>query len=60
MITANDPSDADADVIRAQWSQSAGTIEWRHLDASRSTERVLESALGLLNADTDELSNIAR
>jgi aminoglycoside phosphotransferase family enzyme/predicted kinase len=56
----NDPSDADADVIRAQWSQSAGTIEWRHLDASRSTERVLESALGLLNADADELSNIAR
>jgi predicted kinase len=56
----NDPSDADADVIRAQWSQGAGAVEWRHLDASRSPERVLESALGLLNAEVDELTNIAR
>jgi hypothetical protein len=43
-----------------QWRQLAGTIEWRHLDASPSTVRVLESALGLLKAEADELTNIAR
>jgi aminoglycoside phosphotransferase family enzyme/predicted kinase len=40
----NDPSDADADVIRMQSGLETGPIDWRRLDASAPPERVLESA----------------
>ena len=40
----NDPSDADADVIRLQRSQNIGEIWWSRIDASGSVASVLTSA----------------
>jgi hypothetical protein len=40
----NDPSDADADVIRMQSGLETGPIDWRRLDASAPPELVLDSA----------------
>ncbi|HYN06767.1 MAG TPA: AAA family ATPase [Vicinamibacterales bacterium] len=40
----NDPSDADAAVIRMQRAQEAGTIGWHRFDASLPAELVLQSA----------------
>jgi len=40
----NDPSDADADVIRMQSNLETGPIDWRRLDASAPAERVLARA----------------
>jgi predicted kinase len=40
----NDPSDADANVIRLQTSQDTGDITWRRLDASGTAEALLSSA----------------
>lgn len=40
-----DPSDADADVVRMQVLQGAGTVTWHRLDASAATDVVLARAL---------------
>jgi predicted kinase len=52
----NDPSDADADVVRMQRAQDTGEITWRRLDASlpaasvltRATDRVHHERPGVL------------
>jgi hypothetical protein len=57
----NDPSDADADVIRMQRAQDMGCIRWGRLDASLpaaaalsgATDRVREQLHGALNAVAD-------
>jgi|SoiMethySBSTD1v2_1073268.scaffolds.fasta_scaffold00210_4 uncharacterized protein len=38
----NDPSDADADVIRLQQQQGSGLMTWHRLDASSSPDTVLK------------------
>jgi uncharacterized protein len=56
----NDPSDADADVIRLQRNQSTGDIRWSRIDASSSaasalanaTERVRDRLRDLVNQRT--------
>jgi predicted kinase len=58
----NDPSDADANVIRTQSAQGAGEIAWCRIDASlsassvlsRATERVRDQLHGGLNDVADE------
>jgi aminoglycoside phosphotransferase family enzyme/predicted kinase len=58
----NDPSDADANVIRMQRAQGAGEIGWSRIDASlsapsvlsRATERVREQLHGALNDVANE------
>jgi len=58
----NDPSDADADVIRMQRAQNIGYIRWGRLDASLpaadvlsgATDRVREQLHSALNAVADE------
>jgi predicted kinase len=40
----NDPSDADAGVVRLQRSQDLGPVEWPRLDASGATAAVLSLA----------------
>jgi hypothetical protein len=40
----NDPSDADANVIRMQSAQDKGEIGWCRIDASLSTASVLSGA----------------
>jgi predicted kinase len=59
----NDPSDADADVIRMQGAQHTGHIGWYRLDASMpaasvlsgATDRVREQLHGALNGVADEV-----
>ena len=59
----NDPSDADAHVIRMQTAQGAGDIGWCRIDASlpapsvlsRATDRVREQLHGALNVAADEI-----
>lgn len=46
----NDPSDADAAVVRLQRAQETGAIEWHRIDASRPPEAVLEEAAQVLRA----------
>jgi uncharacterized protein len=41
----NDPSDADADVIRLQHRQQTGVMTWHRVDASGSSQIVLDSAM---------------
>lgn len=55
----NDPSDADADVIRMQLAQESETIDWHRLDASCSVERVLQSASGYLRGEVSDSMNEA-
>ena len=45
-----DPSDADADVIRTQRSREIGPITWRRFDASTSPERLLAVAETFVNS----------
>ncbi|MEQ1573775.1 MAG: AAA family ATPase [Vicinamibacterales bacterium] len=40
-----DPSDADADVIRAQLAEGTGVIGWHRIDASPGPEAVLRQAI---------------
>ena len=40
----NDPSDADADVIRLQQQQGTGVMTWHRLEASSSPDTVLKDA----------------
>ncbi|HET7157896.1 MAG TPA: AAA family ATPase [Burkholderiales bacterium] len=59
----NDPSDADANVIRVQSAQGAGEIGWCRIDASlsppsvlsRATDRVREQLHGALNVVADDV-----
>lgn len=59
----NDPSDADANVIRMQSAQGAGELGWCRIDASpsapsvlsRATGRVREQLHGAWNVDADEV-----
>jgi aminoglycoside phosphotransferase family enzyme/predicted kinase len=44
----NDPSDANAEVIRLQLAQGAGSVRWPRLDASMPSERVLQNAVTCL------------
>jgi aminoglycoside phosphotransferase family enzyme/predicted kinase len=44
----NDPSDADAAVIRMQRAQETGAIEWLRIDAARPADVVLDDAMSLL------------
>jgi hypothetical protein len=44
----NDPSDADAQIVRRQLAEGAGTIDWHHLDGSTGAEEVLRSAIAFL------------
>ena len=54
----NDPSDANASVIRLQTSQGAGIIEWLRLDASQSAEAVLREAQSRLRGCLSEVSTL--
>jgi predicted kinase len=40
-----DPSDADEAVVRTQYAEDTGPIEWHRLDASRPVDSVLQEAL---------------
>jgi aminoglycoside phosphotransferase family enzyme/predicted kinase len=59
----NDPSDADASVIRTQTAHDAGEVGWCRIDASqsapsvlsRATDRVRERLHGALNVVADEV-----
>lgn len=59
----NDPSDADATVIRMQSAQGTGDIGWCRIDASllapsvlsRATDRVRERLHGALNVVAEEV-----
>jgi aminoglycoside phosphotransferase family enzyme/predicted kinase len=44
----NDPSDADASVIRMQLDAGGGPIEWQRLDGSTATQDVLRSAIAIV------------
>lgn len=44
----NDPSDADASVIRMQLDAGSGPIEWSHLDGSTAAHDVLRSAIAIV------------
>ena len=55
----NDPSDADADVIRMQRAQQTGMIGWHRLDASLPAEVVLECATTYLREQMRDAINTA-
>ena len=46
----NDASDADADVIRIQQQQGTGVMTWHRVEASPSSEMVLESTAKYVHA----------
>ncbi len=54
----NDPSDANASVIRLQTSEGAGIIEWPRLDASQPAEAVLRGAMAHLRGCLSEVSTV--
>jgi aminoglycoside phosphotransferase family enzyme/predicted kinase len=54
----NDPSDADANVIRTQRTQDTGEITWHRIDASFSAASVLESAESYLRDHRGDALNI--
>jgi len=47
----NDPSDADAAVIRAQRDRDIGHMQWSRIDASHSPEAVLSNATDRLRGE---------
>jgi predicted kinase len=49
----HDASDADADVIRLQRAQDIGAMTWHRIEASTSSEEVLEHAAGYVQARID-------
>ena len=49
----NDPSDADAAVVRTQRAQPTGMVGWHRLDASRPAEIVLQRALTCLREQVE-------
>jgi predicted kinase len=44
----NDPSDANAAVVRLQRAEATGSISWRRLDASVPSGQVLQNAMTYL------------
>ena len=55
----NDPSDADADVIRMQRAPQTGMIGWHRLDASVPAEIVLQCATTYLREQVRDAVNTA-
>lgn len=55
----NDPSDADAAVVRVQRTQDTGDITWHRVDASASAGSVLESATHHLRDHLQDGLNVA-
>ena len=49
----NDPSDADANVVRMQRAQQTGMIGWHRLDATMPAEIVLQRALTYLREQVE-------
>jgi aminoglycoside phosphotransferase family enzyme/predicted kinase len=47
----HDPSDADADVIRAQGRQDTGAVTWTHIDTSGPVDEVVRAASACLRLD---------
>jgi len=56
----NDPSDADADVLRVQSAEGTGDIEWCRVDASLSASSVLSRATDCLRDQLPGTLNIVR
>jgi aminoglycoside phosphotransferase family enzyme/predicted kinase len=54
-----DPSDADEAVIRMQRSQETGVIDWHRIDASVSSDLVLEKVRTLLGPDLSRVLSLA-
>ena len=54
----NDPSDANADVVRLQREQGTGEVTWCRLDAAQSTASVLESGVRCLRDQVDGVLNV--
>jgi predicted kinase len=52
---SGDPSDARAEVVRAQATQGSGPLHWHRLDASRGEEEVTHAARILLDELADSL-----
>ena len=55
----NDPSDADASIVRMQREQDMGEIGWRRIDASRPSASVLSCASDCVRETLPHASNIA-
>jgi aminoglycoside phosphotransferase family enzyme/predicted kinase len=55
----NDPSDANAEVIRMQHQQGTGAMTWHRVEASRSPELVLEYATKYVQEQVHYAPNIA-
>jgi aminoglycoside phosphotransferase family enzyme/predicted kinase len=55
---SNDPSDADADVVRLQQAAGAGEMTWRRLDASVSAAALWSSAAACVRERLDEALNV--
>lgn len=53
----NDPSDADADVIRMQHVQQTGVVNWHRLDASMPADAVLQSATSCVQEQVRDAMN---
>jgi predicted kinase len=55
----NDPSDADATIVRLQQARGAGDIRWCRLDASVPTAAVLAAALDRVGKGAHDALNVA-
>jgi predicted kinase len=55
----NDPSDADASVVRSQHRERTGLIDWHRIDASASPAAVLRSVVDMVQAQHHEAINAA-
>jgi aminoglycoside phosphotransferase family enzyme/predicted kinase len=56
----NDPSDADADVIRLQQASGVGDLTWQRLDASVSEAALLSSARERLHDAPDAVARVGQ
>ena len=56
----NDPSDADADVVRMQRDQGTGVLSWRRIDASVPAGSVISAAIAALRARLGDVAVIVR
>jgi aminoglycoside phosphotransferase family enzyme/predicted kinase len=56
----NDPSDADAAVVRMQRTQDTGDLSWRRIDASVTPASVMAAAVGALRERLGDLTAILR
>jgi predicted kinase len=55
----NDPSDADAAVVRMQRSRGAGDVTWHRLDASQPAASVLEAATKYVRDHLHDVLNVS-